>query len=341
SRPLFEDLLREMEDCYDKVVLYAPSLSSGVDASVIASKANENLLIVDSEKCTRRMAVEAVKSFDRLQVRLGGIILTKVKMKKFQRKQMAVKTAEEMRVRERKVKKAKPGAPGKEDLPETVTGRAEKEAEQVSPPAGRPLPVRPRKPALGPRTEPGKTEAEKELQSMRKAISEDFHRLGEAGAPIPRQWLKALNSEKPDISESARIAVSSYYDAFLRKYSISEDSIKNISGSIISMMRREGEFASMTEEEAQRHLQQMLVDAGARFSTAKEKQGKRTYIKQRESTGAGEGQTKERKTGRKESKEFKTKGGGQGDEDKNGLDRTSQLPEAQPQPEEEGGIDWE
>jgi hypothetical protein len=33
------------------------------------------------------------------------------------------------------------------------------------------------------------------------------------------------------------------------------------------MMRKEDEFSSMSEKEAQAHLQKMLVDAGARFSS--------------------------------------------------------------------------
>ncbi|MDY6794794.1 MAG: hypothetical protein SWK76_05885 [Actinomycetota bacterium] len=270
SRPFFEDLLREMESCYDKVVLYAPSLSSGVDASIVASKVNANLLIVDSEKCTRRMATESMKSFGRLEVKPDGIILTNVKMKRFQRKQLAMKTAEEMRIREGKGKTVKPAAM-EEGASKAVRKKRAKKIETAAPPAAeKALTVRPKKPTLIPGSEPTKLDIEEEeMRRMRETVSEDFHRLGETGAPIPRQWLKALNSDKPDIRESAQIAISSYYDAFLCKYSISDESIKNISDSIIKMMRREGEFSSMSEEEAQRHLQQMLVDAGARFSTGK------------------------------------------------------------------------
>ena len=33
------------------------------------------------------------------------------------------------------------------------------------------------------------------------------------------------------------------------------------------MMRKEGDFASMNEKEAQQYLQKMLIDAGAKIST--------------------------------------------------------------------------
>jgi hypothetical protein len=54
--------------------------------------------------------------------------------------------------------------------------------------------------------------------------------------------------------------------AFLRRYGISEGSVRRITDAIVMMMRREGEFASMNEREAQAYLQKMLVEAGAKLS---------------------------------------------------------------------------
>ncbi len=104
------------------------------------------------------------------------------------------------------------------------------------------------------------------LRQVRESIADDFRRMGESGAPIPKNWLRALNSDKADVRESATAAITGYYRSFLQRYRISGESVERITESIIRMMRREGEFASMSEEEAQRHLRQMLIDSGARFS---------------------------------------------------------------------------
>lgn len=87
--------------------------------------------------------------------------------------------------------------------------------------------------------------------------------MGEMGEPIPKNWLRALNSEKREVRETATAAITTYYHAFLRRYHISEESVRRITASIIRMMRREGEFAGMSEAEAQRHLQKLLIEAGA------------------------------------------------------------------------------
>jgi type II secretory pathway component GspD/PulD (secretin) len=107
-----------------------------------------------------------------------------------------------------------------------------------------------------------------DLRQVQDSVAEDFRRMGETGAPIPKNWLRALNSDKADVRESATNAIAAYYRSFLRRYRISDESIERITESIIRMMRREDEFASMSEEEAQRHLRQMLVDAGAKFSVS-------------------------------------------------------------------------
>lgn len=97
-------------------------------------------------------------------------------------------------------------------------------------------------------------------------VADEFSRLGSRGEPLPRQWLRALNSDKEDVRESAAVAVSSYYRSYLMRYRIGEEEAERISGSIVKMIRREGEFSSMSKEEAQKHLQKMLADAGARFA---------------------------------------------------------------------------
>lgn len=101
----------------------------------------------------------------------------------------------------------------------------------------------------------------------RARVMEEFRRKGESGEPIPKIWLRGLTSDKPDVRENATLAVTSYYRAFLRRYAIGEDSAREITGTIIRMMRREGEFASIGEAEAQERLRRMLAEAGARLAT--------------------------------------------------------------------------
>lgn len=336
SRPLFEDILRELEGYYDKVILYAPSLSSAVDASIIASKANMNMIIIDADKCTRRMATDALNSFDRLHVKLDGAILTNVKMKRFQRKQQAMKTAEEMRVKKEAVaavelgvvKKKSVKEAGKEPREKASKIQEEKEVKTASLTAERTIPAKAEKSFVASKPEPielGMTK--QEIERMRTIVAEDFRRLGETGAPIPKQWLRALNSDKPDVRESAKIAIGAYYEAFLHKYNISEESIKNIAESIIRMMRKEGEFVGMSEEEAQKRLQKMLVDAGARFDSSSLDKSKST----------SEGSSASHKARAEEEPE----GTGKrhlGQEGSAG--RSSRLSE-QPQPEKDKPLDWE
>ncbi|NPV58419.1 MAG: hypothetical protein HPY75_02000 [Actinobacteria bacterium] len=100
----------------------------------------------------------------------------------------------------------------------------------------------------------------------RERVMEEFRRKGEKGEPIPKTWLRGLTSDKPDVRESATAAITSYYLAFLQRYAIGEDSAREITGTIIRMMRREGEFASIGEAEAQERLRRMLAEAGARLS---------------------------------------------------------------------------
>lgn len=108
---------------------------------------------------------------------------------------------------------------------------------------------------------------EEELAQLKEVLAEDFRRMGGAGTAIPKEWLRALNSDDNRHRDLARIAISAYYMAFLRRYDISEESVKRITESIIKMMRKEDEFSQMSEKEAQGHLQKMLVEAGARFSS--------------------------------------------------------------------------
>jgi tyrosine-protein kinase len=159
-----------------------------------------------------------------------------------------------------------PGREAEEKVTPKVTEAPKREAPTVS---GAPRPQEalkePVRVAAPTAISIGKTEEER--GQLKEVLVEDFRRLGAAGSPIPKDWLRALNAEKPEIRELAVIAIRSYYMAFMRRYGISEGNVKHITESIIMMMRKEGKFASMNEKEAQQYLHKMLVEAGAKVST--------------------------------------------------------------------------
>lgn len=347
SLPSFEEELREQESLYDEVVLYAPPLVDSLDAAVVASQTEASMILIDTDRCTRKAALEAMHNYERLGVLPLGAVLANVKMKgrdaaapereKKARaavdKPAAVKTVKEKKKGKKERKPSPPPAetgktaqaaagPIQAWMPTSTVRPAEKPV-TIKPAAGQvdmapaateparsepstapeeaaPAPAAPMKseaaagPAqaepttpksytpgaaarrlnaresswgASPTVTPGGGAAE-DLQQVRDSVAEDFRRMGEKGDPIPKNWLRALNSDKADVRESAAAAISVYYRSFLKRYKISEESIEHITDSIIRMMRREDEFAGMSEEEAQRHLRQMLVDAGARFSGA-------------------------------------------------------------------------
>jgi hypothetical protein len=157
--------------------------------------------------------------------------------------------------------------------------------------------------------------------------------MGESGAPIPKNWLRALNSDKTDVRELATAAITVYYRSFLRRYNISDASVGRITASIIQMMRREGEYAGISEEEAQRRLKQMLVDAGARFSSPASGGGP---IAPEQAGGAqpGAAEEEEKDVKRQEKRRFRLDARG-------GRKAAGKGGEAAPQPGGEEGADWE
>jgi len=344
SLPFFEEELREQEDLFDEVVLYAPPLVESMDAAVVASQAEASLIIIDVDRCTRKAALEAMKSYERMGVLPLGAVLANVKMKgrdkavperdkksaKAAKKPAAGEAAGEKK-KEKIERRAAPPAVETREAAQTAAGpvkawtpastaRPAEKPVTIKSPAGQvdaeltpaePVkpgdttpgkaelaPVEPVRPEAAP--EPAEAEpapskwykpggaarhtsagepswgsvpavtpgggAADDLRQVQDSVAEDFRRMGETGAPIPKNWLRALKSDKADVRDSATAAITVYYQSFLKRYRISDESIERITASIIRMMRREEEFAGMSEEEAQRHLRQMLIDAGARFS---------------------------------------------------------------------------
>lgn len=366
SNPAFAEELEEQEGVFDRVVIYAPALQGSMDAAVLSSAAGGLLVVVDSERCTRKVAEEVMHGLERMGVVPMGIALANVKVKGRERvSAKGEKLPEPARVREgKKAKGVKPARAAEEAPPAPpvaakearrsamarVTGAAQgalssrevgtaSEAapahrkQEPTPAPGTATTSREDVLAAGTEREvagetvhgaafagrretasravqeevsravkargsgraasevapsPGKEGEEIERTApetapaaagedearARERVMDEFRRKGERGDPIPKTWLRGLTSDKPDVRESATTAITSYYLAFLQRYAIGEDSAREITGTIIRMMRREGEFASISEAEAQERLRRMLAEAGARLAPTPRKDEK-------------------------------------------------------------------
>ncbi len=254
SLPSFSYNLRELEGVYDQVVLYAPPLAGSMDAAVVAAQAQACLVFIDAGLCTRKAALEAMHNLRLLGIVPTGVALANVKMKERERVSPAAqRAAAGARV-------AAPAAgPARKERVATATAATPPAPATAAAPAGESA----RADAARARAAKEPREAGQEPAQREEKTMEEFRRMGEKGEPIPKNWLRALNSEKPEVRGTATAAITTYYHTFLRRYRIGEESVARITDSIIRMMRREGEFAGMSEAEAQRHLQDLLIEAGA------------------------------------------------------------------------------
>ena len=247
SLPSFSDSLRELENIYDQLVLHGPPLAISMDAAVVASQAQSCLVIIDTGLCTRKAALAAMHNLRLLGIVPTGVALANVKMKEKERATAVVRAAS-------------PAVSPKQGTRPAAAGPAPSAPVAAATPAGK---GSARAPAGQAAAETGPRKAGAEPAPQGNRALEDFRRMGEKGEPIPKNWLRALNSEKPEVREAATAAITTYYHAFLRRYRIGNESVVRITDSIIKMMRREGEFTGMSEAEAQRHLQDLLIEAGA------------------------------------------------------------------------------
>ncbi len=351
SAAAFAEALREQEEVFDQVVIYAPALQGCVDAAVASSAAGNLLALIDAERCTRKAAEEALRGVERMGIVPMGVVLANVRIKSRERgRKEPEKPPETTKARRKKEKgtavdtAAKPVAvtpslderkpmgkkraaeAGEQQVVSPAVGVAVPRVEALTPPS--PAPVGPtprrgeeaqergeseraaaagsvnalarggednaspgtgleagagavrtwrraekRKAAAASRSEPKPSSAEAaparprgDEARARERVLEEFRRKGERGEPIPKTWLRGLVSDKADVRESATAAITVYYQAFLRRYGIAEESVRGISHTIIRMMRREGEFADISEAEAQERLRHMLSEAGARVA---------------------------------------------------------------------------
>jgi len=86
SRPRFKSIIEQLEGEFDEVVLDAPSLTRAVDGAIVAASVGTSIVVVDVESCTRNSALLALASFNRMQLRPSGVVLTNVKSRRIGRK---------------------------------------------------------------------------------------------------------------------------------------------------------------------------------------------------------------------------------------------------------------
>lgn len=304
SLPGWGDWVQEMEGEFDLVIFYAPPLLLASDAAIIASWTGSSFLLIDSEHCTRKVATEALAPLHRLDIIPSGVILANVKMKGWKRFRMP---AEEKpgpeRAREARISEVKGEAPAETSAPQALMKDGTKTTKAPGTPTlhtlsvpetrripgpeaqGEALPVESRTKAAeelpSEAASPSRPQTEdlsgyrpqtdrEELERIRQTAVESFRRLGKSGDSIPRSWIRALRSPREEVRATAEEAISAYYQVFLERYGIGEESISRITATIIRMMRREGEFARITEEEAQEHLKKLLQEAGAKLGARTE-----------------------------------------------------------------------
>ncbi len=299
SLPGWEEWVKEMEGEFDLVIFYAPPLLLASDATVIASWTGSSFLLIDSEHCTRKVAMEALAPLQRLEIIPSGVILANVKIKGWKRFRMPLEESpapERVREAAAKVKgepapaevASKPQITSKERDEGTGTPEGQKAAASEAPSVPGQMAwdealsaktmagVSDRPPSEGfTSRSPGPEDLsdqrpkadQEELIRIRQTAVETFRRLGRSGDSIPRSWIRALRSPREEVRATAEEAISAYYQVFLEKYGIGEENVSRITATIIRMMRREGEFAHITEEEAQAHLRKLLLEAGADLRT--------------------------------------------------------------------------
>ncbi len=291
----FSGELQELEGSYDQLVLYAPPLAVSMDGAVVAAQVQACLVIIDIGLATREVASEAMHNLRLLGVVPTGVVLANVKIRAREIRPTAPAVPTEAPSRKEPSTKIR--------VPEEAE-RAKERADYRPARQARDRGARERVAA-----KPGEEKPDSEAPPTESGVVEEFRRMGEIGSPIPKTWLRALNSDQPDVRESATRAITAYYHAFLRRYRISQEDASTITESIIRMVRREGEFAEMSEAEAQRRLQDMLVRAGARLSgTGAEKTGEERE-ESAEDTATPRKETVTRDWKRKEKRRFRLPAG--------------------------------
>lgn len=81
----FEEVLRELEIIFERIIIDGPPLTTSIDSAIMSSVTGLSLLVIDVQTCTRSMARMALDSYEHLQIRPTGVVLANLKSSKRER----------------------------------------------------------------------------------------------------------------------------------------------------------------------------------------------------------------------------------------------------------------
>ncbi len=231
----FESMIADLRRVFDMVLITAPPFTVAPDAAVIAARADEILLDIDMETCTRSVAQASVGALARMGAVPTGLILSNVRLG---RKEKKMRDAAWLAV---------PAGPA---IVSRASGTSRLEAE-----AAKPLPAaeEPR-PAKTVQPEPAPT----------REVQDTPRQMGERGDPISREWIDGLSSPVAGERDRSSGAIREYYLGMLGKSGVKKEKALEVADAVISFMKREGAFAGMSKEQMEVHIKEMLEGKPAR-----------------------------------------------------------------------------
>lgn len=78
----FKEMLQNLRETYDVVIVDTPPLGSVIDAAVVAPQVDGAILVIEQGKVSRRFIKEVKKQLDHSGVKILGVVLNKVEVKK-------------------------------------------------------------------------------------------------------------------------------------------------------------------------------------------------------------------------------------------------------------------
>ncbi len=231
SREGFDSMLEDLRRVFDSVIVTAPPFTVAPDAAVIAARAEETLIDIDMETCTRSLAHASVGALARMGTAPTGLILSNVRLG-------------------RKEKKMRESAWLAMPVGTAIVSKAATvprvEGDQAKPlPAPEPKPV-----------------------AQAAPVADTARQMGEQGEPIKREWIDGLTASAAVERESSARAIRDYYLGMLGKSGVKREKALEVADAVISFMKREGIFAGMSKEQMEIHIKEMLEGKPAKASPA-------------------------------------------------------------------------
>lgn len=78
----FKEMLQNLRENYDVVIVDTPPLGSVIDAAVVAPQVDGAILVIEQGKVSRRFIKEVKKQLDNSGVKILGVVLNKVEVKR-------------------------------------------------------------------------------------------------------------------------------------------------------------------------------------------------------------------------------------------------------------------